>query len=219
MAKKYRNCKAQVKRLQQNAKKNKLDDDKVLKYLRSKKKYSSAQIQFQKMQLRNAGRKPHGRRYFPIEKSLCLALYKCGPRSYRFQESYLALPGISTLGRHTANLMFRAGISEQLFAFIKEKVKDWPKEDLCCIVSFDETALKARLHYNKLMDEIDGFVEFANIRKPIFATHALTFMVRGIKGPFKQPIAFYYTHGLKSYELAELILLVTERVLATGNLI
>lgn len=217
LATKLRNSKNQVKRLQQKAKNSKLDDDKVLDYLRNTKNYSSAQLQFQKMQLRNAGRKPHGRRYFPKEKSLCLALYKCGPRSYRFQEDINVLPSLSTLGRHSANLMFRAGMSPKIFAFIKEKVKDFTKEDLFCIVSFDETALKARLDYNKTIDEIDGFVELLGIRKPVFATHALVFMVRGIKRPFKQPLTFFYTHGLKSYELAELVILVLEAVIATGN--
>ncbi len=217
LASQLRNCKNQVKRLQHKTKNIKMNDDKVLDYLCNTKKYSSTQIQFQKMQLRNAGRKPHGRRYFPKEKSLCLALYKCGPRSYRFQEDFLALPALSTLGRHSANLMFRAGISHQLFQFIKEMVKDWPEEDLFCILSFDETALKTRLEHNKTTDEIDGFVELQDIRKPVFATHALNFMLRGIHKPFKQAIAFYYTHGLKSYELAELILLMIEEVLATGK--
>lgn len=169
------------------------------------------------MQLRNSGRKKNGRRYTPKEKSFSLALYKTGPRSYRFKENHMILPALTTLGRHSANLMFNAGISQHLLAFIKERVKNWPKEDLICTLSFDETAIKARLAYNKTMDEIDGFVELAGIRRPVFATHALTFMVRGMNVPFKQPVSFFYTLGLKSYELAELILLVLEAVLSTGN--
>lgn len=208
-----------MKRLKQKAKNNKLNDDKVLAYLRNKKKYTTEQIEFQKIQLRNSGRKKNGRRYTPKEKSFSLALYKSGPRSYRFKEKYMILPALSTLGRHSANLMFHAGISQQLLAFIKEKVKSWPKENLICTISFDETAIKARLAYNSTKDEIDGFVELAGIRRPVFATHALTFMVRGINVPFKQPVAFYYTFGLKSYELAELVLLVVEAVLTTGNFI
>lgn len=212
------NTKYQLKRLQQKAKNDKIDDDKVLEYFRNKKKFNSGQLQFQKMQLRNAGRKAHGRRYTPKEKSLCLAMYKSGPRSYRFNhDRIIILPSLSTLARHSANLMFRAGISLQLFEFIKEKVKNWPKEDLLCTLSFDETAIKGRLEYNNTMDEIDGFVELAGIRKPDFATHALAFMVRGMNVPFKQPVSFFYTHGIKSFELAELIILVLEAVLATGN--
>lgn len=170
------------------------------------------------MQLRNAGRKPHGRRYNLKEKSLCLAMYKTGPRSYRFKEDHvMVLPNLSTLSRHSANLMFRSGICPELFTFIKEKVKDWPKSYLLCSLSFDETALNSRLEYSAMDDEIIGFVEMAGVRKPVFATHALTFMVRGINIPFKQPVTYCYTHGLKSFELGELLMLVLEAVFSTGK--
>lgn len=191
----------------------------VLDYLRAEKKYSTTQLEFEEMQLRNACRKPHGRRYRLKEKSMCLALYKSGPRSYRFKESnqIMALPSLSTLCRHSAKMTFRAGTNPELFQFIKEKVKDWSEADLLCSFSFDETALKARLEYSCTDDEIIGFVELAGIRRPIFATHALTFMVRGIHRQFKQPVAYFYTHGLKAFELAELITLVFEAVASTGK--
>lgn len=217
MSRKLRNATRNVKRLQQKSKKYKLNDDKVIEYLRDKKKYSNDQLELQKMQMRNTGRKPHGRRYTPREKSLCLAMYKTGPRSYRFKEDFMALPTLSTLSRHSAQLMFPSGICPALFSFIKEKVKNWSKKDLCCSFSFDETALKSRVEYSSTMDEINGFIEMAGIRKPIFATHALTFMVRGINVPFKQPVAHFYTHAIKSFELAELIVLVLEAVLKTGK--
>lgn len=218
MSQKLRNTSKQLKRLQRQPKKVKLDDTKVLEYLREKKKFTSAQIEFQEMQLRNAGRKPHGRRYKPKEKSVCVALYKSGPRSYRFKEDKLmVLPSLSTLSRHTAKLMFRSGICHELFEFIKEKVKDWPAKDLCCSLSFDETHIKSELQYGTVDDEIIGFVELAGIRRPVFATHALTFMVRGINIPFKQPVAHYYTYGLTSRELGELIELVLRAVRSTGK--
>lgn len=219
LSRKLRNKTRQVKRLQRNSKKHKLDDKQVLQYLRDKKKYSSSQIEFQEMQLRNALRKPNGRRYTLKEKSMCLALYKSGPRSYRFKESnrIMLLPALSTLSRHSAKMIFRAGVNPVLFSFIKEKVKDWSESDLLTSFSFDETALKYRVEYSSTDDEIIGFVELAGIRRPIFASHALTFMVRGIHRPFKQPVAHFHTHGLKAFELAELITLMLEAVLSTGR--
>lgn len=217
LSKKVHNATRKVKRLQQKVKTSKLNDDKVIEYMRDKKKFSNDQLELQKMQLRNTSRKPQGRRYMPREKSLCLAMYKTGPRSYRFKEDIMALPALSTLSRHSAKLMFPSGTCPTLFSFMKDKVKNWSKEDLACSFSFDETALKSRVEYNSIMDEINGFVEMAGIRKPVFATHALTFMVRGINKPFKQPVAHFYTHGLKSFELSELILLVLEAVLNTGR--
>lgn len=209
----------QLKRLQQKPKSRKLDDKQVLEYLRVKKKYSTTQLEFEDMQLRNARRKPNGRRYKLKEKSMCLAMYKSGPRAYRFKENnkIMILPSLSTISRHSAKLLFRVGIKPELFSFIKEKVKNWSETDLLCSVSFDETTLKSRLEYSSTDDEIIGFVELAGIKRPVFATHALTFMVRGINRPFKQPVAHFYTHGLKTFELAELVLLVLEAVLSTGK--
>lgn len=208
-----------MKRLQQKPKRLKLDDKQVLQYLRDRKKYSSTQIEFQEMQLRNASRKPHGRRYTLKEKSMCLAMYKSGPRSYRFKENnkIMVLPTLSTLSRHSAKMIFRTGINPELFSFIKKKIKDWSESDLLSSFSFDETAVKYRAEYSSTDDEIIGFIELAGIRRPVFASHALTFMVRGIHRPFKQPVAHFYTHGLKAFELAELIILVLEYVLSTGK--
>lgn len=209
-----------MKRLQQQVKSCKINDAKVLEYYRDTKKYSATQLLFQRMQLRNAGRKRHGRRYTPQEKSLCLGMYKSGPRSYRFKEERIViLPSKSTLARHRAKFIFDTGINSRLLKFIKNKVKDWPETDLACTISFDETALKTRLDYNSTKDEIDGFVTLEDSRRPIFATHALNFMVRGINVAFKQPLTYYHTHGLKAVELAELLILVTEAVLDTGNCI
>ncbi|XP_037038241.1 uncharacterized protein LOC119075785 isoform X2 [Bradysia coprophila] len=218
LSRRLKNKTAQLKRLQRKSKTHKLDDGQVLAYLSNVKKYSSAQIQFTEMQLRNSSRNPHGRRYKPKEKSMCLAMYKSGPRSYRFKENnkIMVLPSLSTLTRHSAKMIFRTGIVPQLFSFIKEKVKDWTEKELLCSFGFDETALKSILEYSSTDDEIIGFVEMGGIRRPIFATHSLTFMVRGIYRPFKQPVAYFYTHGLKSHELAELILLVLEAVFSTG---
>lgn len=218
MSKRLRNTVRKLKRLNQNSKKPKLNDRQVLEYMRNKKKYSADQLEFQAMQLRNTCRKPNGRRYTLKEKSMCLAMYKSGPRSYRFKENkMMVLPSLSTLSRHCANLTFRSGICPELFGFIKAKVKDWSKSDLICALSFDETAVKSSVEFSSTDDEILGFVEMAGIKKPIFATHALTFMLRGIKVPFKQPVAHYYTTDIKAYELVELIKLVLEASLSTGK--
>lgn len=217
LTRKLRNPNRQVKRLQQRPKKIKLNDDLVLNYLKLAKKYSIDQLELQKMPMRNTPRKPHGRRYTSKEKSLCLGMYKTGPRSYRFKESIMSLSTLSTLARHSSQLMFPSGICRPLFSFIREKVENWPKADFCCSFSFDETALKSTIEYSCTKDEITGFVELAGIHRPVFATHALTCMVRGINVPFKQPVAHYYTHGLKSFELAELVELVLKEVLDTGK--
>lgn len=169
------------------------------------------------MQVKNSGKKAKGRRYTPEEKALALILYKHGPKNYRNMRKMFILPSKRTLGRFSARLIFHTGIDTKMFAHIKKKVGSLPELDKYCTLSWDEVSLKAHLDYNVSRDEIDGFVDMLGVRRPIFATHALTFMIRGIKTPFKQPIAYFFTHGLKHFELAEMIKLVTEAVLDTGN--
>lgn len=168
------------------------------------------------MQLNNTGKKNRGQRYTLEQKSLCLTLYKQSPKNYRFMQRIFALPCKRTLQRHNAYLHFDAGIDETLLEFMKEKVKELAEVDKYCVISWDEQSLKAHLDYNHFNDMLDGLVDLGQERRPAFATHSLTFMVRGINTGFKQSVAFFYTDNLKALELAEIIRLVIEAVLDTG---
>lgn len=182
------------------------------------KLFNAEQLAFFSMQIKNAGRKSNGRRYTAEEKSLALMLYKHSPKNYRFMRKCFILPSKRTLGRFSAHLVFHTGIDTKLFAHIAEKVKSLSDLDTYCTLTWDEVSLKAHLDYSISRDEIDGFVDILNVRRPIFATHALTFMIRGIKTAFKQPIGYFFTHGLKHFELAEMIKLMTKAVLDTGKI-
>lgn len=165
--------------------------------------FNTEQLAFFTMQLKNSGKKAKGRRYSFEEKSLAFILYKHSPKNYKEMRKIFILPDKRTLGRFSAKVVFNAGIDTKLFAHITEKVKDLSELDTFCTLSW----------------EIDGFVDMLGVRRPDFATHSLTFMIRGINTPFKQPIAFFFTNGLKHYELSEMIQLVTKAVLDTGNLL
>lgn len=204
-----------VKFLRQKLKENKINKPNVIKYL--KQIFNDKQLEFFKMQIQNSGRKNRGQRYTMEQKSLCLSLYKHGPKNYRHMQRIFALPCKRTVQRHNAYLHFEAGIDDTLLEFIKEKVKELSETDKYCIVSWDEQSLHAHLDYNHVKDELEGFVDLGYMRRPTFATHSLTFMVRGINSGFKQSIAFFYTDDLKAFELAEIIKLVIEAILDTGN--
>ncbi len=193
----------------------KINDNAVLNYL--SKKFNTQLLEFVKMQLTNCQRPKHGRRYTPEQKSFCLAMYKQGPKSYRFKEKWCTLPTKRTLGRYSASLIFKTGLDHKMFDAIKNVVKDWPKKDLLCSFMWDEVSIKQHLDYSHSLDKFEGFVEMDKEKKPIFATHALTFMVRGFEIPFKQSIGYFYTNGIFSCELVELVKLMISRLLETGN--
>ncbi|KAG4078421.1 hypothetical protein HA402_013132 [Bradysia odoriphaga] len=192
----------------------KLNRNNVFRYLRTV--FCEEQLAFFNMQLRNEGRRPAGRRYTAEEKSLALILYKHSPKNYRFMRKIFTLPDKRTLGRHSAQLMFRTGVNSKIFELIKEKADAMTENERCCATSWDEISLKPHLDYNIPRDEIDGFVDLATIRKPVFGTHSLTFMIRSIDSTWKQAVGYFITDGLKSFELVELIKLMTKAVLETG---
>lgn len=131
---------------------------------------------------------------------------------------YFVLPSKRTLGRHSAHLTFESGINRKFFGFLKTTANDLNEIDKHCILVWDEVALKAHLDYSVTRDIIDGFVEMIRTRRPIFATHALVFMVRGINKNYKEPVAYFYTDGLKCFELIEMVKLVGASVLTTGKI-
>lgn len=198
--------KRRVKDLQQKLKTNKINDSTVLSYLKTK--FNEQLLEFVAMQLKNCGRSRHGRRYSPKQKSLCLAMFKQGPKSYRFNEKWCCLPTKRTLGRYSAQLTFKSGVDSKVLEAVRTIVKDWPQKDKYCTIAWDEVSLIEHLDYCQALDKIEGFVEICKPERPVFATHALTFMVRGIEIHYKQSIGYFYTSGLKSFELVELVKLM-----------
>lgn len=187
----------------------------LFKYL--SKKLKENQLEFVKMQIRNGRRKAKGRRFTFEDKCMSVAIYKQNPKGYRFLATFLDLPSKTTLNKHKAQVRFEAGINPILMTFIKEMVDQMNDIDKYVSVVWDEMSLKSNLDFEEIKGYIDGFVDTGNRRTNTFATHALVFMVRGIKSDFKQPIAYFLTESICSDELAHLIRLVIEEISKTGT--
>lgn len=168
------------------------------------------------MQLRNSERKNHGQRYSNDEKSMLLALYRHGAKSYRFLSGLFSLPSKRTLNRHSALLQFKTGINRELFAFIKSKASQLNELDKHCTICWDEMALTNHLNFCETTDVMDGFIDVGEIQIPEFATHALVFMIRGINQAYKQPVAYFFVDSIDSRQLSELITLVISEVCKSG---
>ncbi|XP_037039352.1 uncharacterized protein LOC119076602 [Bradysia coprophila] len=207
--------KKRVSSLQFKLKENKVNDKKVIGYLSTA--LNEMQLEFIKMQITNRGRPKHGRRYTAKQKSMCLAIYKQGPKLYRFLGSGFVLPTKKTLGRHSANMIFTTGVDFKVLKAVKNVVDEWPEADKYCTIMWDEVSLQEHLDYCSTQDIIEGFVQLTNSRIPKFATHALTFMVRGIKIQFKQSVGYFYTNGLFAFELVELIKLMIGATINIGK--
>lgn len=218
MSKRLSYFRKKARDLQQKIKQTPINDATLLHYLSSK--CTKQLLELIKIQLTNCGRPGTGRRYTDEQKSLCLAMYKQGPRSYRFKSKWCILPTKRTLGRYSADLIFKSGVDPKMFESIKNVVKDWPQKQKLCAVTFDEIALKEHLAYSQAQDKIEGFVEMnRRMKEPLFATHSLTFMVRGLASNYKQPVGHFYTKGIKAFELVELVQLMVGEVSTTGKIV
>lgn len=176
------------------------------------------QYNFVKLQIRNAGRRKRGNRFTFDEKTLALAIYKPNPKRYRDLLRVANLPCRRTLITHMAAIRFKEGVNPNLLNYIKEAVSQMDDIDKVCTIGWDEMSLSAHLDFEQIKDYIDGFEDLESKRTNNFATHALVFMIRGLKSKYKQPFSYFLTGNIDSTELAELIRLVITAVQDTGKL-
>ena len=66
------------------------------------------------MQLRNANKKSHGRRFTTDDKLMALSFYKHSPSTYRFMHNILILPSITTVKRQLSKIELDTGINSNV---------------------------------------------------------------------------------------------------------
>lgn len=150
------------------------------------KKFSAIAFIFTMLQFREIKKKKMGRRFTKKEKIMALALYKQGPKVYRWLRNIFVLPSPLTLSRLLSTAALKAGINECIFENLKLRVKKIKNSDKLCLLMFDEIAIAPHFDFNRKKDEIVGFVNNGKNMKCKIADHALVFMIRGISKNYKQ---------------------------------
>ncbi|CAG9783931.1 unnamed protein product [Diatraea saccharalis] len=176
------------------------------------KKPAQIFIQMQKQAKKDA----KGRRFSTEEKILCLSLFKKSAKCYRLLSKYFTLPSSRTMKRVLSKIKISEGINKIIFEKIKHSMNDQEVPDRLCTLIFDEMSITPQVFYDSSADKFSGF---ASNQDTAFADHALVFMVKGVKKHYKQPVAYYFTSGLKKNELKELIKSVIKEVLKTGLIV
>jgi len=119
-------------------------------------------VQFIESQFRNCNVKAHGERWSHGDKVFALALYKRGPRSYRFLKRFLKLPSKSTLQSVLRSVPFDSGINASIFEKLKFRVNKMKKLEKYCCLMFDEMSLSYDLNYDHALRKIIGFVDLGS---------------------------------------------------------
>jgi hypothetical protein len=151
-------------------------------------------------------------------KVFALALYKRGPKCYRFLSRFIKLPSKSTISKFLQKVPFQTGINMQLFEKLKTRVSKMSNVNKLCRVMFDEISLATNLTYCKLTDSIIGYEDLGTLgRTNSCANHALVFMVQSIYSGWKQRVAYSFTKDtIKSKDLRYLIREVIEQLQLIG---
>lgn len=150
-------------------------------------------------------RSKKGMRYPKELKTMALTLYFLSPNAYKFMQNILNLPTTRCLRLMTGKWQYSPGPNEFIFSSLKLKVSNLSEMEKYCILSADEMSLKSFLFYSISKDEIVGLHNTDTVQlKP--ASSALVFMIRSIRGNWKQPISYYFTNsGCSAVELKTIV--------------
>lgn len=158
----------------------------------------------------------HGYQYSNEIKQLALTIYFFGPQAYTFLKTIFQLPTIRTLRRITEKYEIVSGLNDILFEYITFKANNLSDESKDCVLCIDEMAIKSNLYYNISKDFIVGFNETFSQKTYEPTKHALCFMIRELKFPWKQPIAYFFVHNsCTGFNLQNTIFAVINRLHCT----
>jgi hypothetical protein len=93
---------------------------------------------------------------------------------------------------HTESFKMAPGMQDDVLDLLELKAKQLSVEERDCVLLLDEVQLEPKVEYDTSLKRMTGYIspEFLlEGREPTVAEHALVFMVKGMRKPYKQPIA------------------------------
>lgn len=169
---------------------------------------------FSNMQLKIKN-KPRGRRFTNEEKIMALSIFKQSPKAYNFLKNIFVLPSKRCVQKQLSLIEIKPGINSEIFNNIKKSARRLSEEKKLCTLIFDEVAVEAGLYFNRA--RIVGFEDFGYKQTNMIADHALVFMIKSIKGKYKQPICFTFCRSCtKKEDLKKIIIDIIREIHKTG---
>ncbi|XP_052747040.1 uncharacterized protein LOC112046793 [Bicyclus anynana] len=145
-------------------------------------------------QMTNSRRKLQGRRWTLNEKILALAIYKKSSACYKLLRRMMCLPNPGTLKCLLNRVYLPCGVNKKVMASLKEISQGEEKKDNLWVLLFDEMSIRKNLIYNPKTDAIEGYQDHGSQgRNQQMASHALVFMLVGLRKRWKQPIAHFFS--------------------------
>lgn len=91
----------------------------------------------------------------------------------------------------------KPGLNMMMLDILKRRQEEDPAKYGCVTLMLDAMAIKKHVQYNPHTQKMSGFVDMGDgMNETDVATEALVFMVVGLQGHWKAPIAYYLTNSL-----------------------
>ncbi|KAJ8914935.1 hypothetical protein NQ315_016089 [Exocentrus adspersus] len=111
------------------------------------------------------------------------------------------LAALNTLAAHFIRCQFReTGINTNIFDNLKKRAAKLDESEKYVSVIFDEMSIMPAINFNEKLGKIIGFEDMGNGKRSVV-------YIRGIKKPFKQPVAYCFSSrgGAKAIEIKVLL--------------
>lgn len=148
-----------------------------------------------------------GHRYSEEVKKFAVTVHFYSPQAYNYIRDHLHLPHPATIRKWCASINCQPGVLTDALESLKEKMKEKDINKHCCLM-LDSMAIKKEVVFNTKTKAYEGFVDCGRIETSsgdTLATEALVFMVVGLAGHYKLPVAYYMTDHLPGEIQAEMV--------------
>ena len=157
--------------------------------------------------LKNGKCTPKKRRYTQDMKEFALTLYFYSPRAYNYVRGILHLPHPSMLRKWSASVNCQPGFLSEVFKSLAVEAQKSAGMKECALI-LDGMAIRKQTMYHPKVDRYVGFVDYGGaIPEPCdqLASEAVVFLLVGLRGHRRCPIAYFLTDKSSSDVQARLV--------------
>ena len=136
-----------------------------------------------------------------------MTLHFYSSQAYEYVRNYLHLPHVSTIRKWSASIDCKPGFLTEVIAFLKKAKDEHPHMEDCVII-LDTMAIRKDIVYDPKEQKYVGFVDCGTLKAECddtVATETLVFLVSGLTGHWKYPMAYFLDDHLTAQVQAQMI--------------
>jgi len=147
--------------------------------------------------------------YSEEQRQFATTLHYYSPKAYEYCRKQLPLPAPSTLRRWVSTIDSRPGFSEQVFAFLRERVEKEAWQYKSCSVMIDGMSIRKHIDWDPVQQKMVGFTDLGagslDSDSQPEATEALVIMAVGLTGHWKITLGYFLITGISATVQAQLL--------------